>query len=205
MTRKMIFTVFIILILMPTISYGDEPYKFTRITCAKEINYLEIEAICIYNIRNYVWQRDPKSKKSQVNLKNMKMLEEKYGLFSEPIIKTQCKLARGDTVKIEIKYGKPRATGQCGADPSAFLNLWVDDFQLIKHIPFHETCWNNPSVHKISLRFEEDFHQLPYGNMLIRLKEGLYYGYVLFDLTESQTITMDYINKRIEKNIQRSE
>jgi hypothetical protein len=196
--RRKIILFLILFFLFLVLAQADEYYKFVKITCTKEVGFLEIQATGMHNIRDFVWGESL----TKLNLKALETLRKKYGLYLGSYlmgkITNNCKLF-GKMVKTEIVYDRPKERGQCSANPSAILNLWVDDVELIKNVTFHEDCWNVPSVYKISLEF---INGEPFLDVFLRegSKESFRWGIIWgANLKNKEPITMEFIIKNILK------
>ena len=129
----------------------DETYKFAQITFVKELGFLDVKARSIGNIGKYL-----KEKKFEYNKKNIELLANKYGLYlgSHSYGPIEFEEAIGNNnIKIRIEYEKERASGQCGANPPAIINIWLNGKELIKNVLFHQECFDRPSIDEVSIKY----------------------------------------------------
>ena len=141
--RKIIL-VLVFVMLMTVSVYGDEYYDFVKITCAKEVEFLEIQSTGMSNIGNFV------KKDFSLHMDNLKSLERRYGLYLAWLantIKQKCVL-KGSTVRIEIKRDESRAQGQCSANPLSYISLWIDAEKIINSVKFGDIACFPPYIKK---------------------------------------------------------
>lgn len=143
--RKFILT--LVLLLLPAVCWSDEYYEFVKITCAKEVGFLEIHSTGMSNIGDFV------KKDFSLNMNNLKNLEKRYGLYllwPGDTIKQKCVL-KDKTVRIEIRRDEARAQGQCGANPLSYISLWIDAEKIINSVKFGDIACFPPYIKKITL------------------------------------------------------
>lgn len=147
MMRKLILT--LLLLLLPAVCWSDEYYDFVKITCAKEVGFLEIQPTGMSNIGGFV-KRD-----FSLNINNLKNLEKKYSLYllwPGDTIKQKCEL-KEKTVRIEIRRDESRAHGQCAANPLSYISLWIDNEKIVSSVKFGDiTSCFPPYIKKITLQ-----------------------------------------------------
>ena len=144
--RKIFYTL-VCLISMTIPAYGDEYYDFAKITCAKEVGLFEIASTGVANIGDFM------KKDFSLNMNNLKYLEKKYDLYllwPGNTVKQKCAL-KDKIIRVEVKRDKARAQGQCSANPSSHISLWVDNEKILSSVKFgHRGCFP-PSIEKATL------------------------------------------------------
>ena len=148
---KILISTISLFLMLASTATCDELDKFARINFIKELGIVHIKALSLVNVGDFV------TSISGVNKKNVSLLAKKYGLFlgcykCGPIELEET--VRSKKIKIKIIYQEPKG-GQCGANPPAIINLWIDGKQIIKNVLFHEECFGRPSIDEAIIYIDE--------------------------------------------------
>ena len=127
-------------------AFADYSYDFVRISCIKEIQFLDIEYKSIHNtaIDSIFADRDSPLK-----------IWSKHGFFSPKKLYYECPFAHTDTYyssQITYKLVTKQAeggNGMCGGAPEIFLSLYRNNELFIDNVVFGGSCIGNSSISHI--------------------------------------------------------
>ena len=112
------------------IASADEYSKMVKITCAPAVGIFELQATGNANIGDFGWHG------SQPEIEK---LAKENGLFLSGRIDQSCVIPTHH-IRVQINYREPRPKGNCGGNPGAELNAWVNDINVLNNVPFAESC-----------------------------------------------------------------
>lgn len=149
---KIIISTVSLLLILASTANCDELDKYAKINFIKELGIVHIKALSLVNTGPYAISI------LGVNKKNASLLAKKYGLYLGyykygPIEVED--IVRSKKIKIKIRYEQPKG-GQCGANPPAVINLWINGKQIIKNVLFHEECFGRPSINEAIIYINDE-------------------------------------------------
>jgi hypothetical protein len=129
-----LYSFLVLLVVSATEVTADEYTKMAKVTCAPEIGLFEITSTGVANISdNY----DPGYDIGMV----FEDISKKYGLYVGGNTKHLCTVD-GMNIEAHLVYRQPSASGRCGGNPGAMLEVFVDGEKVISGMPFQEDCYS---------------------------------------------------------------
>jgi hypothetical protein len=155
----------------PADAQADQPLELVRITCIPEMRYFEVESKDYPSeATTWIWfgfingkEKDEKAGRK----KRWRILKER-GLYPPEKLVYQCKLPES-TYELTMAKGAPRASGQCGAAPTATMNLKRNGQDWVSNVLFgNSDCFRRPTISSIAINDGKEGWDV--RNMLICVK-----------------------------------
>jgi len=133
--RPIVIIAFLAVVLLPQVVVAGEYFKFLHITCAPEINILDLSPIGAWNLE-------------KLDSAKLEELQRTQGLYRAGDISQSCQL-KDQLIIVTVRYSEPQARGECGGGTRGFVTLTINGVEVLRSLPFDESCYS-ASAEKIS-------------------------------------------------------
>lgn len=145
---KLLFVKLFFLTLFSTSLYADYMVDFLRVSCIKEMDFLDIEYRPIHNTTI-----------DAHNHKNTYTTWAKHGFFEPSNLTKKCVLPNAE-YKIVTSQNN-WSNGTCGAAPMIHFSLYRNNEPLIQDVIFGDaSCWTYNSITKITIQDIKDHREM---------------------------------------------
>ena len=140
---KIIAAAFVALSAVVPLAHADSTVDYVRIACMTDIHLLDIEYRTIhYSSSTPLYGEATASGKDAWS---------NNGFFAPNNLERQC-VFPWSKFRIVTTQKEASASGRCGASPEIKLSLYLDDKALVKNAIFGDSCSENHSITRISVR-----------------------------------------------------
>lgn len=137
----------------PADAQADQPLELVRITCIPEMRYLEIENKDFPSeATTWVWSGfEAKEKDQKAGRKKRWGILRTHDLYPPEKLAYQCKLPES-VYELTITKDESSAHGQCGASPTATINLKRNGKDWISNVLFgNGDCFGRPTIASVAI------------------------------------------------------